>query len=92
MTLRAFDQVPPPLADLEAQGYTHLRWSCAECGLECARGFQLLRIRGRLNKDSTVLSVGRQLRCPRCFHRTDPDVVRPSKGRSDIMNANSTAT
>ena len=39
------------LTALEGQGYTHLCWSCLACGLECARGLQLLRIRGRLKKD-----------------------------------------
>jgi hypothetical protein len=74
------------LTALEGQGYTHLCWSCLACGLECARGLQLLRIRGRLKKDSTAISVGRQLRCPRCFHRPEPDMVWPSKGRSVCAN------
>ena len=66
MTLESLAPTRALLVTLEAQGYTHLCWSCAACGLECARGFQLLRIRGKLKKDSTALSVGRQLRCPRC--------------------------
>src|SRR5512144_1298982 len=70
------------LTALEGQGYTRLCWSCLACGLECARGLQLLRIRGRLKKDSTAISGGRQLRCPRCFHRPESDMVWRSKGRS----------
>ena len=51
MTFDPFAHTRALLTALEAQGYTHLSWSCAACGLECARGFQLLRIRGRLKKD-----------------------------------------
>ena len=92
MTFDPFAHTRALLTALEAQGYTHLSWSCAACGLECARGFQLLRIRGRLKKDSTALSVGRQLRCPRCFHRPEPDMVTPSKGRSGYANQRSKAS
>jgi hypothetical protein len=92
MTLETLEHVRELLTALEARGYTHLCWSCAVCGLACARGFQLLRIRGKLKNDSTALSVGRQLRCPRCFHRPEPDVIRPSKGRSGYTNPKNTAS
>ena len=51
MTSETPEHVHSLATALEAQGYTHLRWRCAVCGLECARGFQLLRIRGKLKKD-----------------------------------------
>jgi hypothetical protein len=72
---------PVPLTTLEAQGYTHLYWKCTACGLECARGFQLLRIRGRLGNDSSIASVARKLRCPRCFHRPSSEMGKASKDR-----------
>jgi hypothetical protein len=65
MMLNDVAKTPVPLTTLEAQGYTHLSWKCTACGLECARGFQLLRIRGRLRNDSSIASVARKLRCPR---------------------------
>ena len=51
MTFDPFAHTRALLTALEARGYTHLCWSCAACGLECGRGFQLLRIRGRLKRD-----------------------------------------
>ena len=85
------DLAKPPilLTTLETQGYTHLCWKCTACGLECARGFQLLRIRGRLGNDSTITSVARKLRCPRCFHRPSPEMVkaRRAEGSTDRRRA-----
>ena len=90
MTFKSLVHTRALLTELEARGHTHLSWSCIACGLECARGLQLLRIRGRLKKDSTIVSVGRQLRCPRCFHRPEPNMIRPSKGRAADRQTNVT--
>src|SRR3954470_23824921 len=78
---------PILMTSLEAQGYTHASWKCNGCGLKCARGFQLLRIRGKLAIDATISSIARQLRCPRCFRRPDPEMVEASKGRGGDLNA-----
>ena len=78
---------PRLMTSLEAQGYTHASWKCTGCGLKCARGFQLLRIRGKLAIDATISSIARQLRCPRCFRRPDPERVEASKGRGGDLKA-----
>jgi hypothetical protein len=77
---------PGLMTSLVGQGYTHASWKCTGCGLKCARGFQLLRIRGKLATDATISSIARQLRCPRCFRRPDPGMLEASKGRGNDWN------
>jgi hypothetical protein len=54
------------VAELEALGYTHVRWTCRGCGLDSSRGFRLMRVRGKIDSTTTLTAIDSRLRCARC--------------------------
>jgi hypothetical protein len=67
------------LAELEAQRYTHLTWTCAMCQWLCSQGLRLMRIRRQTSATSTIATIAASLRCPKCRHRPDVNAVNPTK-------------
>src|SRR5215203_4853962 len=68
------------LSELEGQGFTHLVWRCAKCGMACSRGFRLMRIRRQFRPDATIAKIAPELKCPKCHQRPDATGVHSAKG------------
>ena len=54
------------LSELEGQGFTHLVWRCAKCGMACSRGLRLMQIRRQFWSDATIAAITLELKCPKC--------------------------
>ena len=67
------------LSKLKGQGFTHLVWRCAKCGMACSRGLRLMRIRRQFRPDATIATIIPELKCPKCHQRPNAAWVHPAK-------------
>jgi hypothetical protein len=74
----AMDVQSLSLSELEAQGYSRLTWICAACKWPCSQGLRLMRLRRQATPTSTIVTVSRILRCPKCSHHPDASQVSPT--------------
>jgi hypothetical protein len=78
MMLNDVAKTPVLLTALEAQGYTHLVGSAPLADLNVREDFSCCGS----EEVSETIRVLRPVppRCPRCFHRTSPELFKTSKG------------
>ena len=64
------------VAELEADGFTHIEAGCA-CGQITALPFRLLRMQGTITNATSFADLARRLVCQRCGTKPPPEAVRP---------------